>query len=205
AGAAARGAAAAGGRAAAAHDDGARGAVAVVAEDDDGAAGAGDRRRRHQDPARLGGRDRLRHTARGAGAPLGAKRDAAGAAGGRALLAGVDRPRHRRRARHPLLHDAARMSDGWRAAVDGRLIARCDAHTRRGERLTRDWSVPVNVREPKLHVEPEGWRAGYLRVGEEREIPMQLQNDLRENMPQALLRDLFRPVREKRWVEREEI
>jgi hypothetical protein len=97
------------------------------------------------------------------------------------------------------------MSDGWRAAVDERLLARCDAHTRRGERLTRDWSVPVNVREPKLHVEPEGWRAGYLRVGEEREIPMQLQNDLRQNMPQALLRDLYRPVHENRWVEREQI
>ena len=91
----------------------------------------------------------------------------------------------------------------WEKAVDARLIARCEEHTMRGARLMRDWSVPTNVREPRLHVEPADWRAGYLAVGEEREIPIQLQNDLRENMPQALLRDLYRPVHEERWVQRE--
>jgi hypothetical protein len=97
------------------------------------------------------------------------------------------------------------MSDGWKAAVDERLIARCHAHVRRGEALERDWSVPSNLRPVRLHVEPEGWRAGFLRVEDEREIPMQLTNDLRQNMPQALLRDLYRPVLENRWVQREEI
>ena len=95
------------------------------------------------------------------------------------------------------------MSDAWRAAVDERLIARCHEHVRRGERLTRDWSLPVNARAPRLHVEPEGWRAGYLRADREREIPIELTNDIHQNMPQALLRDLYRPVREERWVERE--
>ena len=97
------------------------------------------------------------------------------------------------------------MSADWKAGVDERLIARCEAHVTRGERLMRDWSVPTNLRPPKLHVEPADWRAGFLRVEDEREIPMQLQNDLRQNTPQALLRDLYRPVHEKRWVEREEI
>ena len=45
------------------------------------------------------------------------------------------------------------------------------------------------------HLEPEAWGAGFLAV-HEREIPMQLQADLRENVPQASLRDLFRPVRQ---------
>ena len=42
-----------------------------------------------------------------------------------------------------------------------------------------------------------------MRVEGERDIPVELQNDLRQNMPQALLRDLYRPVHEERWVERE--
>ena len=92
---------------------------------------------------------------------------------------------------------------GWQAAVDERLMARCQAHVTRGERLTRDWSMPTNLRPPKLHVEPADWRAGFLRVDGERQVPLQLQNDLRENMPQALLRDLYRPVHEERWIERE--
>jgi len=91
----------------------------------------------------------------------------------------------------------------WEAAVDARLLARCEAHVRRGERLMRDWSVPTSLRAPALHVEPEGWRAGYLRADRERDIPMELQHDLRQNMPQALLRDLYRPVHEERWFERE--
>ncbi len=96
------------------------------------------------------------------------------------------------------------MSDeAWRTAADERLLARCDEHVRRGERLARDWSLPVRLRAPRLHLEPEAWGAGYLRADREREIPMQLTNDLRETMPQALLRDLYRPVREDRWVERE--
>jgi hypothetical protein len=91
----------------------------------------------------------------------------------------------------------------WQAAVDERLIARCEAHVRRGERLMRDWSVPTKLRAPTLHVDPADWRAGFLRVDRERDLPTELQDDLRQNMPQALLRDLYRPVREERWVERE--
>lgn len=95
------------------------------------------------------------------------------------------------------------MNAGWEAVVDERLIARCHAHVRRGERLVRDWSVPTHLRTPRLHIEPADWRAGFLRVDREREISTELENDLRQNMPQALLRDLYRPVHDERWIERE--
>jgi len=91
----------------------------------------------------------------------------------------------------------------WQAAVDERMIARLEAHERRGERLTRDWSVSSSLREPRSHVEPSDWRAGYLRADRERDVPPELQADLRQNMPQALLRDLYRTVHEDRWVQRE--
>src|SRR5262249_1144576 len=52
-------------------------------------------------------------------------------------------------------------------------------------------------------VDPADWRTGLVRVEGEREIPAQLINDLHEVMPQALLRDLYRPVHEERWIERE--
>lgn len=94
------------------------------------------------------------------------------------------------------------MSD-WRAAVDERLIARMETHTKRGERMVRDWSLPLNLRETKTHLDPDDWRTGFLRADRERDIPAQLTSDLRQNMPQALLRDLFRPVYDERWVARE--
>jgi hypothetical protein len=91
----------------------------------------------------------------------------------------------------------------WRDAVDERLIARCEAHVGRGERLTRDFSVPINLREARTHLDPAQWGTGFVRVEGEYQIPTQLQTDLHEVMPQALLRDLYRPVHEPRWIERE--
>ena len=104
---------------------------------------------------------------------------------------------------HFYLAHQADERGGWRAVVDERLLARCDEHVRRGERLVRDWSMPTWVRPPRLHLEPADWRTGFLRADREREIPFELTEDLRQTMPQALLRDLYRPVREERWVERE--
>ena len=102
------------------------------------------------------------------------------------------------------------MSDGdgqrapeWRASVDARLVARCEEYTARGERMVRDWSVATSLRAPKLHLDPADWGAGYLRADRERDVPMQLSTDLHENMPQALLRDLYRPDFPERFVERE--
>ncbi|HEY2749580.1 MAG TPA: hypothetical protein VGL86_33400 [Polyangia bacterium] len=97
------------------------------------------------------------------------------------------------------------MSEGWRAAVDERLIARCHAHEARGARLTRDWSMPERAQPPRTHLDPADWRTGFLDARREREIPPALQADIHENMPQALLRDLYRPVHEERWIAREPI
>ena len=99
--------------------------------------------------------------------------------------------------------DGKAASSDWRASVDARLIARCEAYTSRGDRMVRDWSMPSSLRPPKLHLDPADWGAGYLRADRERDIPMQLSSDLRENMPQALLRDLYRPEYQERFIERE--
>jgi hypothetical protein len=93
------------------------------------------------------------------------------------------------------------MSEAWRAVVDARLIDACERHQRGAEQLRREPSLPTFVRQPKLHLEPSDWGAGYLQVSE-REIPSELQQDLRQLMPQALLRDLYRPVHEIGWIER---
>jgi hypothetical protein len=96
------------------------------------------------------------------------------------------------------------MSDeprGWASVIDARLIARCEQHQRDGE-ARRVPSLPTWLRPVELHLTPEKWNAGYLQV-RELDVPAQLSADLRERMPQALLRDLHRLVREERWVERE--
>lgn len=90
---------------------------------------------------------------------------------------------------------------GWAAVVDERLIARCEQHRRDGE-ARREPSLRTWTRPVKLNLVPEAWNAGYLRVREV-DIPEQLSADLRERLPQALLRDLHRLVRDERWVERE--
>ena len=97
----------------------------------------------------------------------------------------------------------APAAEAWRAAVDEKLLARCEAHVTRGERLARDWSMPLRARPPRPNLDPADWRTGFLRVDRERDIPYQLSVDLHENMPQALLRDLYRPVHESRWIERQ--
>jgi hypothetical protein len=90
----------------------------------------------------------------------------------------------------------------WRRAVDDRLIARCNGHVRAGERMRREPALPTWLRVPRLHLEPADWRTGFLQV-REREIPWQLNEDLRQRVPQALLRDLHRPVMELGWIDRQ--
>ena len=60
--------------------------------------------------------------------------------------------------------------------------------------LVRTHTLPLFAREPKLHLDPADWRAGYLAV-REREVLPDILAALREVSPQALLRDLYRPVR----------
>src|SRR5439155_12344478 len=52
-------------------------------------------------------------------------------------------------------------------------------------------------------LDPADWGAGYLVEPREYDLPIQLYDDLKQLTPQSLLRDLFRPVRELVWVERE--
>ena len=105
----------------------------------------------------------------------------------------------------PETKDDGKAGPEWRGAVDERLVARCEAYVARGDRMLHDWSVGSMLRPPKLHLDPSDWGAGYLRAEREREVPMALSGDLRENMPQALLRDLYRPEYEERFVERERV
>jgi hypothetical protein len=92
---------------------------------------------------------------------------------------------------------------GWQELVDPALIDRCERHERRAQRreprpLPRRWKIP------EQHLDPARWGTGFLAV-HEREIPWQLSDDLRQLSPQALLRDLHRPVMELRWVAREPV
>jgi hypothetical protein len=84
--------------------------------------------------------------------------------------------------------------------ADRRILGRLEARARAVPE--HHFDVPLYAREPRLHVEPSDWRAGYLRVNE-RWIPEALLWDLKLVMPQALLRDLYRPVRALQWYERE--
>jgi hypothetical protein len=69
----------------------------------------------------------------------------------------------------------------------------------------------IQVREPDLkplqpvrtHLDPADWGAGYLVEPREYDVPLALLDDLKERTPQALLRDLHRPVHEPAWHERE--
>src|SRR5258708_7893443 len=82
--------------------------------------------------------------------------------------------------------------------ADPRLLA--SIARRRAPELVRDPSLPRAI-GLRVHVEPEAWGAGYLAV-HERELPPELYADLRELSPQALLRDLHRPVVAAQWVAR---
>lgn len=86
------------------------------------------------------------------------------------------------------------------ALADEQLIAA--AEHRLDPSIAREPRARTFLRPPALHVEPEGWRAGYLSV-RERELPPELFDDLAQRTPQATLRDLYRPVRESVWYERE--
>ena len=80
-----------------------------------------------------------------------------------------------------------------------------DDPARRWEQVRHhDFSLaPIAPPTIELHVEPEAWHLRSLAITE-REIPGELISDLRQCAPQALLRDLHRPVRQF-FAEREEV
>jgi len=81
--------------------------------------------------------------------------------------------------------------DVFEQVADRRVIDPLFA--RETARVAREHDLPIRLREPRTHLDPAEWRAGYLAV-HERELPPQLLEDLKQLSPQALLRDLYRPV-----------
>jgi len=95
------------------------------------------------------------------------------------------------------------MADDWQRTANPSLLAQVErwSHSARPFEVT----LPLKVREPRLLIERSGWRARCdFEIGE-REIPFELTNDLQERAPQAKLRDLFRPVMELGWHERDQL
>ena len=91
--------------------------------------------------------------------------------------------------------------DAFSYIADRRILAA--ANRRTSEKLARHHVLPAYYREIKTHLDPDEWRTGFLAV-HDYFIPAQLTIDLRQNVPQALLRDLYRPVHESFvWYERE--
>ena len=85
--------------------------------------------------------------------------------------------------------------------ADARILQA--AERRAQERLVHEYDVPLRIREPKLYIDPAGWRTGFLAVRERDDFPTEMMNDLHELTPQSILRDLYRPVMESVWHERE--
>lgn len=64
-------------------------------------------------------------------------------------------------------------------------------------RLPTPPSLPLALRPQPTRFDDvlHGWRAGYLGVRGEYDMPFELARDLKECVPQSVLRDLYRPVR----------
>ncbi len=76
-------------------------------------------------------------------------------------------------------------------AADPALVARLEA--RRDVDLIRTPPTVTYLREMPTHLDPAVWRTGFLDV-HEAPIPAAMWDMLHDPVPQALLRDLFRPV-----------
>jgi hypothetical protein len=87
----------------------------------------------------------------------------------------------------------------WMKVVDPRLLDKCHQHERDGKQLEFRPRMQTYFSMPRLHVMPEEWGAGYLCEPREWERPAQVVSDLKLRSPQALLRDLYRPVRADHW------
>jgi hypothetical protein len=77
------------------------------------------------------------------------------------------------------------------AIADRALLALVAGRAR--PEIVREHVLPTFAREPRHHLDPADWRAGFLAVHEGGPPPDVLEA-LREQTPQAHLRDLYRPV-----------
>ena len=98
--------------------------------------------------------------------------------------------------------DEPRASEVLARLADQALIDGIDR--RAHQRLVHAFDV-ASPPEPKLHLEPRDWGTGFVSSErrEREDLPPEMLADLRELTPQAKLRDLYRPVMESRWHERE--
>ena len=96
-----------------------------------------------------------------------------------------------------------RAHQNLEAVANPRLLDQIE----RWDRSARPFEVKIRTyfREPRLLLERGGWRyKGHFEITE-REFSGELTHDLMQRMPQAKLRDLFRPVMELGWHERESL
>lgn len=90
------------------------------------------------------------------------------------------------------LDELSKVKDSWTYLSDTKLVRFVDRYDR--DDLVHDFSLPIRVREIETHVDPDQWGAGFLSV-HDWWIPIELTRDIHTCTPQALLRDLHRPVR----------
>lgn|GEM_PF-4294169 len=88
------------------------------------------------------------------------------------------------------------------AAVDVRMLDYMDAVEARLKKPIVRELPPIELQvkpDMRLHLEPSEWGVEYIEVRELDMFGGQLREDLKVVRPQALLRDLHRPVRQVHW------
>jgi hypothetical protein len=90
----------------------------------------------------------------------------------------------------------AQRQERIRKDADPALLARA-ARWEQGRGLPRPRMLPQALRPQPTHFDDvlHDWRTGYLGVRDQYEAPYELQRDLKQCVPQSVLRDLYRPVR----------
>jgi hypothetical protein len=68
--------------------------------------------------------------------------------------------------------------------------------------ITHRFGIKVRIHEPKFHLDPDEWHTGFLDYFYYEPDPA-LRSWLREQVPQALLRDVHRPVMSGRTIQME--
>src|SRR4051812_2451632 len=85
-----------------------------------------------------------------------------------------------------------RAKDAISYVADKQLMSRLARQERAAGRLGRDPNPPTFLGTLPFHLEASDWGAGFLAV-HEIDLPHEVYSNLKENAPQALLRDLYRP------------
>ena len=89
-----------------------------------------------------------------------------------------------------------------RRDADPRILSRIDRWLH--ARMLPSRELPQALRPQTTHFDNvlKEWHVGYLAVRELEEVPHELRQDLAERAPQAILRDIYRPVHREKFVER---